>query len=561
MSIKASYGEPKKLSCLQSCFLQFEYKPQIVDAIRTIPDRFYSVKDKIWEVPTDSIPILKQALVGEKWKFTGRAATRKSMLDKTPKFHYEPPKEMKTEMYNFQKEDFNILMNHDKYLVLSEMGTGKGLLGMAVALKRAEVNGVKRCLIVTGINTIKWNWFSEIQQHTTASVGVLGYTGKTTISSNDKLQSLNNIGDEFFIITNVETLRNKEILDKLKELIRKGEIEMIICDEIHKLSSPSSQQGRGLLSIAKYSKYFIGMTGTLLTNSPKSAYTPLKCVDIEKTSFRQYCSRYLVFAGWGGYQVVGYRNLKELQLKIDLVSIRRKKEDVLDLPDKVYKTEYVEMDSEQSRLYSNMQKQILSDIDRSMFAVDPLGQMIRLRQITNFTKLVSTTVDKSAKFDRLAEILEEADGKVLIFSNWTKTTDILVERLGEYNPAVLTGKVVDREGQINKFTNDDSCRIMVATIGAASVGLTLTVSNTVVFFDLPWNSATFDQAADRVHRISQKNKVSIISLVCRNTIDEFVDKTIKRKRMMGDSIVDKMFSVVDKNVLDFMITGNGDFYG
>nr|DAT40176.1 MAG TPA: Chromatin remodeling complex ATPase [Caudoviricetes sp.] len=558
--IKAKYDKPKKLSCLQSCYLSFDYKPQIVEAIRMIPSRFYNIKDKVWEVPSDSIPLLQQEL-DEDWEFSGKKLTEKSMLDKTPKFHYDLPKALKTELYNFQREDFNILMNHDKYLLLNEMGTGKGLLGMAVALKRAEVNGIKRCLIITGINTIKWNWFYEIQQHTTSSVNILGYSGKTTISSADKLESLNNLGEEFFTITNVETLRNKEILDKLKKLIRKGEIEMIICDEIHKLSSPSSQQGRGLLSVAKYIKYFIGMTGTLLTNSPKSAYIPLKCVGMEQTSFRQYCARYFVYAGWGGYQVVGYRNLRELQTKIDLVSIRRRKDDVLDLPEKIYKTEYVEMDSEQARLYHNMQKQILSDIDREMFAVDPLGQMIRLRQITNFTKLVSTTVDKSAKFDRLVEILQETDEKVLIFSNWTKTTDILVERLSEYNPAVLTGKIVDREGQINKFTNDGSCKIMVATIGAASVGLTLTVSNTVVFFDLPWNSATFDQAADRVHRISQKKTVSIISLVCRNTIDEFVDKTIKRKRMMGDSLVDKLFSVVDEGVLEFMVTGNGDFYG
>lgn len=237
--IQASYGEPKKLSCLQSCFLQFEYKPQIVDAIRIIPDRFYSVKDKIWEVPTDSIPVLKQALVGEKWKFTGRAATRKSMLDKTPKFHYEPPKEMKTEMYNFQKEDFNILMNHDKYLLLNSQGLGKSLEMIAVALKRKEVNKIKRCLVIACVASLKFNWVNEIQEHSNATVKVLG-GDKNNISSQDKLNHLNNLDDTFFIVTNIETLRNKEILEKLKKLIRKGEIDMVVVDECHKCISGDS---------------------------------------------------------------------------------------------------------------------------------------------------------------------------------------------------------------------------------------------------------------------------------------------------------------------------------
>lgn len=555
--IQASYGEPKKLSCLQSCFLQFEYKPQIVDAIRTIPDRFYSVKDKIWEVPTDSIPVLKQALVGEKWKFTGRAATRKSMLDKTPKFHYEPPKEMKTEMYNFQKEDFNILMNHDKYLLLNSQGLGKSLEMIAVALKRKEVNKIKRCLVIACVASLKFNWVNEIQEHSNATVKVLG-GDKSSISSQDKLNHLNNLDDTFFIVTNIETLRNKEILEKLKKLIRKGEIDMVVVDECHRSSNPSSQQGKGLLAICKYLDYIYLLSGTPLTNSPLNAYLPLKCIGGERTNYTQFKNRYVVWGGFSNYQIIGYRNLKELQIKLDLVSIRKTKEDVLELPPKIYIEEMLEMGNNQRRVYENVKKAILADLNPDMLALDPMTVMLRARQATAFTSIVSPTVDESVKLERLKELVEEADSKVVVFSNWTTVTNILEKHFDNY--AIVTGNVKDREAQIKKFKEDDNCKVIIGTIGALGTGFTLTEATTAIFFDQPWNYSNFEQCADRIYRIGTKDSVNIISLICKNTIDEFVNRTIKKKRMMGDAIIDRQFSVQDEKILSFMMDGIGDFY-
>lgn len=552
MSIKASYGEPKKLSCLQSCFLQFDYKPQIVEAIRMIPTRFYNIKDKVWEVPSDSIPLLQEELK-EKWEFSGKKLTEKSMLDKTPKFHYETPTLLKTELYSFQKEDFNILMNHDKYMLLNDMGLGKSLEMIAVALKRKEVNNVKRCLVIACVNSLKWNWVNEVQTHSNESVRVLGDMGRSTISSQDKLNHLNNLDDTFFIVTNIETLRSKDILDKLKKLIRKGEIEMVVVDECHRSSNPSSQQGKGLLAICKYLKYIYLLSGTPLVNSPLNAYLPLKCVDGEQTNYTQFKGRYAVFGGFGGYQIVGYRNVRELQIKIDLVSTRKTKEDVLDLPPKVYMEEYLEMGDKQRRVYENVKKAILADLDPNMLALDPLTVMLRARQATAFTSIVSPTVDESVKLERLKELVEEADSKVVVFSNWTTVTDILEKHFDNY--AIVTGNVKDRETQIKKFKEDDNCKVIIGTIGALGTGFTLTEATTAIFFDQPWNYSNFEQCADRIYRIGTKDSVNIISLICKNTIDEFVNRTIKKKRMMGDAIIDRLYDVKDEKVLQYMLTG------
>ena len=97
---------------------------------------------------------------------------------------------------------------------------------------------------------------------------------------------------------------------------------------------------------------------------------------------------------------------------------------------------------------------------------------------------------------------------------------------------MITGKVKDRETQKNKFMEDDSCKVIICTIAAAGVGLTLTKADTAIFLDESWTSASNEQASDRIHRIGQNNSVNIITLICKGTIDEFVHRIVKKKRVM-----------------------------
>lgn len=329
---------------------------------------------------------------------------------------------------------------------------------------------------------------------------------------------------------------------------------------VHNCSNPSSQQGKGLLAICKYAKYVYPMSGTPLTNSPLNIFLPLKCVDGKVTNFTQFKSRYAVWGGFGNYSIVGWRNLGELQMILSMKSQRREKKDVLDLPPKIYIDEYLEMESAQKRIYENVKNQIMQDIDIKAFTLNPMAQLLRARQATAFTKILSPTVDESIKLVRLKEILEETEGKVVIFSQWTTVTDILEKELAEYNPAVVTGNTKDREAQINKFKVDPTCKIIIGTTGALGTGFTLTEANTAIFFDQCWNYASQEQAADRIYRIGTKRSVNIISLICKNTVDEFVSKTIQKKRMMGDALIDDLYDVEDEKVLMYMLTGEGDFY-
>ena len=129
------------------------------------------------------------------------------------------------------------------------------------------------------------------------------------------------------------------------------------------------------------------------------------------------------------------------------------------------------------------------------------------------------------------------------------------EYLKEYNPAIITGEIKDRVAQQDKFMKDDKCKVIVGTIGAMGTGLTLTAANTVIFLDEPWNKAIKSQAEDRAHRIGTSSSVNIITLMCKNTIDERVHEILEQKGNIAELMLDKKLSLNDKKkLIKFLIT-------
>ena len=237
--------------------------------------------------------------------------------------------------------------------------------------------------------------------------------------------------------------------------------------------------------------------------------------------------------------------------------LRRLKKDVLDLPDKIYTTEYVEMSPKQAKIYKEVSMEIKENIDKVTNAINPLAELIRLRQATGYTGILSSTIQESAKLDRLEELLDEIvsnGGKALIFSNWTAMTNPTFERFKRFNPAIITGETKNRVEQQDKFMNDDTCKIIIGTIGAMGTGLTLTAGSTVIFLDEPWNRATREQAEDRAHRIGTKENVNIIFLITKNTIDERIHDIVEQKGHLADMLVDGKVVGDKKQLINYLLS-------
>lgn len=556
--INMNIGKSQKCNGDYSLFLSFDYDYRIVEGIKEFPSRYYNKNNKTWEVPFNKLEEVVAKFNDYDINITGEYVTTETHEVKIPASF-----KFKTNPYQHQIDGFKYGLQYDKWLLGDEQGLGKTKEVIDIAIAKKLMNKYKHCLIICGVNGLKWNWVNEIHTHSDEGAYILGQRkrGKKVVigSNSDKLLDLNNISKikEYFIITNIESLRNDDITDKLKELCDKNVISMIASDEVHKMKNPASQQGKAFLKL--HAKTMIAMTGTPLMNTPLDLYIILKWLGYERHSFYQFKNHYCVLGGFGGYQVVGYKNLDELQESLDSIMLRRLKKEVLDLPEKTYVDEYVEMTPKQEQIYREVTAEIKMNIDQIKMANNPLAELIRMRQATGYTGILSSTVKESAKLDRMEELVEEAvenGKKVVIFSNWTQMTLPIYNRLAvKYKGTYITGEVDSdqRQMHVKRFQEDDSCKFIVGTVGAMGTGLTLTAGTVEIFMDEPWNRANKEQAEDRCHRVGTKENITIYTLMCKDTIDERIHNIVLEKGEIADFIVDGKLTMDKGALLNYLL--------
>ena len=545
--------KPIKLKGKSSTFIKVLDEPQGLKLINSFGKSYYHQQEGMWELPIEAFRIIVSNYKGDLVIHDLDSASEK-YLDRIEVFEQDDlPYIPKTNPFSHQLEALSYSKIHNKFLLADEQGLGKTKQSIDIAL--SHKGKFKHCLIVCGVNSLKWNWLNEIKVHSNECGYVLG-TCRDSENINLKPSISDRVADlkdlyarqEFFIITNIETLRDKEAQKWIKHWCELGVIGMTIIDEIHKCKNSQSAQGKGIHACASY--YKLALTGTPLMNECIDLYNILKWLEVENHTLTQWKSYYCEMGGFGGYQIVGYNHTDELQDQLNSVMLRRTKDEVLDLPPKIYTNEYLEMYDEQAKIYNEVLIALRKDIDKIRLSPNPLVQLIRLRQATGHTSILSTTVSQSTKFDRVVEIMEEIKsnrGKVVIFTNWTSIANPLYELLMKkgYNPALATGEVKDMQAEIKKFKEQRNSYAIIGTIGVLGTGFTLTEAQTVIFLDEPWNMATKLQAEDRCHRIGSKSTVNIITLLCKDTIDERIHQLITKKGILADTLVDSKYTFDD----------------
>lgn len=541
--IKLKFDFSQKLSYKQSLYIKGDYNSNILDVIHSFQTRYYHRNSKLWECKIDYFPIILDKLKFEDIQICGEVPKKFEKYLKMLDIYDEQDADYlsRTKPFEHQMDSFKYALTHNKFLLGDEQGLGKTKQALDIAVARKHK--MRHCLIVCGVNNLKWNWYKEVEIHTNEKAHILGSRvnrkGKTVIgSSAERLADLKQIHDEYFLITNIETLRDKSIQSQIKKMCSDGIIGMTIIDEIHKCKNSQSKQGKAIHCCCSY--YRLALTGTPLMNNPVDLYNVLKWLEVENHSLTYFKNLYCEMGGFGGYEIIGYKNLDQLENSLNKNMLRRRKEEVLDLPPKIYTDELLDLDSSQDKLYRDVTNQIIEDIDRIMLLPNPLTELIRLRQVTSNPNILSSKNITNVKYDRILDILESTTDKVIIFSNWTKVINPLYIKLSSlgYNPALVTGESKDPILEMNKFQSDNTCKVILGTTPALGTGYTLTAANTVIFIDEPWSKAIKDQAEDRCHRIGTKGTVNIITLICKDTIDERIHQIIKDKGELSDRIVD-----------------------
>ena len=549
----------------RSLFLSFpdrRVRQAQLDQLSKLPRRYYHPEWQEWEVPlikfNDVLNLLDEwdiEIVGDiPDDIKKRLEIEEHMADGDA-----GELKFKTEPFGHQLECYEFAKTHDKFILGDDQGLGKTKQSIDIAVSRK--GKFKHCLIVCCVNGLKWNWQDEVAKHSDEQSRIIGEyvtrNGNRVIGSlQERTDELRKGCDEFFLITNIETLRDKRFRAVTKEMCNNGEIGMVIVDEIHKCRNPQSLQGQALDYLTSY--YRLGLSGTPLMSSPEDVYSILKWMGEEAHCFTDFKEHYCVLGGYSGREIMGYKNLNELRDRLDKVMLRRKKDEVLDLPPKVKSIEYVQMPADQLAIYNEVLTSIRQNIDKIRLMPNPLVETIRLRQTTGYPGILSTKVTKSAKLDRMAELVKEAvenGDKCIIFSNWTQVINPaydMLKKLG-YKPALITGEVDDTQAEKARFMTDDTCKVILGTTAAMGTGYTLTAGRTVIFLDSPWTRAEKDQAEDRAHRIGTTGTVSVVTIVCKDTIDEKIEKIVQGKGLLSDMIVDKMDVTTELELLDLLI--------
>lgn len=545
---------PLKLPGLSSFTVTFDYDKRLVDTIKQVPNAIWHQKQSVWEIPLTSLSSAVTLL-------TNYDDVEVKLLyddvydgDVIYKLHEDS---YKATLFKHQKEGIQYGLNHDRWLLLDAPGLGKTLqmIYLAEELKRKE--NIEHCFIICGINTLKHNWKNEINKFSNYECKILGERtnkkGKTKIGSvKDRLEDLKNKIDEFFVITNIETLRNEDIIKEINKKSSKNKFDMIIVDEVHTCKSPTSQQGKNLLKLK--SKYMIGLTGTLLLNSPLDAYVPLKWIGVENSTYTNYKYYYCVYSGPFNNILNGYKNTDVLKDTLSQYSLRRTK-DLLDLPEKTIIHEELEMEDEQSTFYSNIVEGLVSEVDKVSINTSTLLSMVtRLRQATACPSILTTKNISSIKIDRAVDLIKQIitnGDKVVVFSVFKPTLSEISDKIQELNPLVCTGDMKESEisDNIYKFQNDDNYKVMCATTAKMGTGITLNRASYAIFIDCPWTSAQCTQCEDRIHRIGSKNSVFIYYLWAKDTIDERVKSIVEAKEAISDYIIDDEVSQNQVNEL------------
>ena len=484
------------------------------------------------------------------------------------------------------------------FILADQPGTGKTLMVMNLALYNKEHRHSQHCLVVACVNSAKYNWKDDIRKHTNNIYDpyILGsrlkrdkVTERYDTGGIEKQQDLelgkmygkeSNPDLPYFLLVNIEAFRYKQgrkhvFSDKIIEWVNDGKIDMIVLDEIHRNTSPSSKQGQQLLQIKQSIKQeieWIPMTGTPITSKPTDVFLPLKLVGGHSFgSYYDWCQHFCLYGGFGNHDVVAYKNIPELKQMLEPNMLRRLKKDILDLPPKIRYTEYVTNSSYQEKLYEYVSTKLVAQKESIVTSLNPMLKLLRLRQVNGSPELVDDqlTVDrnyisKNAKLQRLMELLEdiEANGeKVVVFSNWVEPLRTLYKFISQkYKTCCYTGTMAQavREQHKAAFINNPKYTVMLGTVGALGTSHTLTVARNIIFYDEPWNPADVEQCEDRCHRPGTTQSVNIYTIVTKGTVDENVHEILRTKEGISNYIVDGKLDMRSHPELFDMLLGNSN---
>ncbi len=453
--------------------------------------------------------------------------------------------------YAHQLEALEESWNKSYFAFFMDMGTGKSKVlidNVAILYDQGKIDST---LIIAPKSVYK-NWERKelpmhLPDHITADV--VAWSPQKTQKKLKELSKLDDVNHNLKIfLMNIEALSTKRGYEKAAQFLTHRNT-MLAIDESTTIKSPKAARTKNLLKLRKLAPYRRILTGSPVTKSPIDLYSQCEFLNEEclnQSSFWSFQNRYAkmvrrTVSTHSFHSIVGYQNLTELTALLKTFSFRVRKEDCLDLPDKIYSKREVELTDEQRKIYADLKNNAMAIIQSKELVTAPtiLTQLLRLQQVcSGFTKTEEGVVIPvaSRKIDELMATLEETQGKVIIWAYFTQNLleiqKVLAETYGQDSVETFYGatKAEDRQTIVENFQDPSSpLRFFVGQARTGGYGLTLTEAKTVIYYSNGYDLEVRLQSEDRAHRIGQTNKVTYVDIIAKDTIDEKILQALRSK--------------------------------
>ena len=467
----------------------------------------------------------------------------------------------KTKPYSHQLTALEKSWNMETYAYFMEMGTGKTKVlidNIAMLYDRGKINGA----LIICPKGVMGTWHTqELPAHLPNHIENMAVLWQANITKDQstKLGTLFKTGEELqILIMNVEALSTQKGMAFAAKFLLSHNTLMVI-DESTTIKNPKAKRTKNIIALSQRAKYRRIMTGSPVTKNPLDLYSQCEFLNeelLDFTSYYAFRNRYaemktLHISGRSIQVVSHFKNLEELAEQLKTFSYRVLKEECLDLPEKIYMKREIELSAEQKKVYKQMKETALADLNgKQITTMTVLTQLMRLQQITcgHFVADDGTTQEiKSNRLNELMDILDEVEGKAIIWAHWQKDVQIiknaLIKKYGPRSVVDYYGLTPQSERDTNreKFQSDPSYRFFVGTPATGGYGLTLTAANTVIYYSNGYDLEKRLQSEDRAHRIGQKKSVTYVDILAEETVDEKIVKSLRKKiniasKVMGEEL-------------------------
>ena len=485
------------------------------------------------EIPVEQIPFIRtiegRKFKDGKWQFPDTALQKLIDVGLVPSDM--KPKEKKTinyslspYLYKYQKDIVNAALNSECFGIFSDTGTGKAAMGLEIA---AHYN---KTIVLCPLSVIETAWIDDCHRF---------YPNQTIInvwgsSKTDRIKKLHT--DSHIYVMNYESFKI------LRNEIRKMQFDCLIVDESSVMKNMSSQITIMLLDIAATIPHRFVLSGCPTPNHNSEIFPQMKFVDPELfgNNYYGFLARYFhqdMANPHNWYQTD--EDKERYYARLSDKSIFLKKEDCVDLPEKVFEIRKFDLAKKQREYYDSVWFDIQSNINHwSKFEFT--AKLMKLREITSgfiINKDKTITDFANNKEEALKDVIAEIGNQpIIVWCQFTHEIDTLAEKFGGVG---LTSSTKNRDEIIRKFKNNE-IKLLFTHPKLIGKGLTFANCTYNIYYSLSFSYEEFKQSQDRIHRIGQNNKCTYIVLQANNTIEEKIYNCVQRKGNAVDELYFEM---------------------